>query len=40
MSSRIVVITCDGLEHKFVTNRICSAFDVEAILVTQQPPGR
>ncbi|HLZ75487.1 formyl transferase [Phenylobacterium sp.] len=40
MTDRIVVITCDGLEHKYVTNRISRAFDVEAILVTEQPPGR
>jgi methionyl-tRNA formyltransferase len=40
MSNRIVVVTCDGLEHRYVTNRISRAFDVEAILVTEQPPGR
>lgn len=40
MSNRVVVITSDGLEQHYVTNLICAAVEVEAILVTDQPPGR
>src|SRR5947209_20126115 len=40
MSNRIVVITCDGPEHRYVTNRICAEVDVEAILVTEPVPNR
>lgn len=40
MTSRIVVVTCDGPEQRYVTNRICREVEVEAILVTDQTPNR
>ena len=40
MSNRVVVITSEGLEQQYVTNLICAAVPVEAIFVTDQPPGR
>ena len=40
MSARLVVITGDGPEHIYVTNRICSELDVAAILVADPPPRR
>lgn len=40
MSGGIVLVTCDGPEHRYVANRICAAVPVEAILLTDQPPNR
>jgi methionyl-tRNA formyltransferase len=40
MSPRIVMITGDGPEHVYVTNEICRAVEVAAILVTEQPAPR
>jgi methionyl-tRNA formyltransferase len=39
-NSVLVVITCDGPEHRYVTNRLCEELDVAAILVTDRPARR
>lgn len=40
MSNRIVIITGEGPEHRYVANRICREFAVDAILVAEDPPRR
>ena len=40
MSGGLVVITSAGSEQKYVTNCICAALDVQAILVTDLPARR
>lgn len=40
MTSRIVVVTSDGPEQRYVTNRICREVEVDAILVTDPTPNR
>jgi methionyl-tRNA formyltransferase len=40
MSYSLVVVTADGPEHRYVTNRICEEFEVAAILVTDPAPRR
>ncbi|AWW75175.1 hypothetical protein CD351_12125 [Erythrobacter sp. KY5] len=37
---RLVIITGDGREHKYVTNALCKAYDVAAILVCDPPAKR
>ncbi|EAQ30610.1 putative formyltransferase protein [Erythrobacter sp. NAP1] len=37
---RLVIITGDGREHKYVTNALCEAYDVAAILVCDPPAKR
>jgi folate-dependent phosphoribosylglycinamide formyltransferase PurN len=40
MSRRLVIISADGPEHRYVCNRICAEFDVAAILLTTPPERR
>jgi len=37
---RLVILTADGLEHRYVANRICERFPVAAVIVESRSPPR